>query len=333
MENFRSKIAALGLKIPAEEDFDEHGQPTDLKVKKDLEFFSTQRLECGRRLPRGFIYGKKKYYDLLKNVGKKDFPLNFPSSPDIKEAKVFFIPFNEEINSIIDDHNVFLNSAMSYSVTNAELSSLSRGQQFERIREVISEAAPLNLPFKRCIIETEFPLGYCLEHDHGIIEIAPMFSAYIEETAPNSYKFCPIITTRELSGAITVGPPAKEDESLPFEAFVRRLFDKDRKLCFAEETLSKPKSLPNGRGGRELNRVSPVIHVFLSKPKESASYQSLNGGTIDWLHSWSVRGHWRKCASLGKDREGAYCIPGFTWVKDHVRGDGPMVEKTRIVYN
>lgn len=53
---------------------------------------------------------------------------------------------------------------------------------------------------------------------------------------------------------------------------------------------------------------------------------------IDWQHQWRVRGHWRKISPnmIGKNREGEYAIVGRTWVKDFVKGDGPLIEKTRI---
>lgn len=54
---------------------------------------------------------------------------------------------------------------------------------------------------------------------------------------------------------------------------------------------------------------------------------------IDWSHRWAVRGHWRRHEGLGKNRAGEYCVEGFTWVTEHIRGpeDAPLIEKVRFV--
>jgi hypothetical protein len=52
---------------------------------------------------------------------------------------------------------------------------------------------------------------------------------------------------------------------------------------------------------------------------------------INWSHIWEVRAHWRSIPEkLGHDREGNYGVAGFTWVKNHIRGEGELVIKTRI---
>ena len=51
---------------------------------------------------------------------------------------------------------------------------------------------------------------------------------------------------------------------------------------------------------------------------------------IDWSHSWEVRGHWRKCTGIGKDRDGSYSVSGYTWIVNHVKGSGELVKKHRV---
>lgn len=50
---------------------------------------------------------------------------------------------------------------------------------------------------------------------------------------------------------------------------------------------------------------------------------------------FELRGHWRAHDGLGKDRDGNYCVGGFTWVKNHIRGDEnlPLIKKTRIIHS
>lgn len=74
-----------------------------------------------------------------------------------------------------------------------------------------------------------------------------------------------------------------------------------------------------------------IVHV---RPKKLQT-DRVEGTTreIDWTHRWAVRGHWRKTPQLGKDREGNYCMDGFTWVSEHVKGPegAPLIAKTRLV--
>jgi hypothetical protein len=51
---------------------------------------------------------------------------------------------------------------------------------------------------------------------------------------------------------------------------------------------------------------------------------------VDWSHQWEIRGHWRVCETIGKDRDGIYQVEGYTWVKNHIKGKGILVKKARI---
>lgn len=72
--------------------------------------------------------------------------------------------------------------------------------------------------------------------------------------------------------------------------------------------------------------------IVISSKASQKTLEKAVGETINWQHQWRVRGHWRKISPqmIGKDREGEYCIVGRTWIKDFVKGDGPLIEKTRI---
>lgn len=50
--------------------------------------------------------------------------------------------------------------------------------------------------------------------------------------------------------------------------------------------------------------------------------------------AYEVMGHWRRLfgkSNLGKNRQGNYCVVGRTWVKEHVRGQGELKKRTRLV--
>lgn len=84
-------------------------------------------------------------------------------------------------------------------------------------------------------------------------------------------------------------------------------------------------------GNGESTRIRQVVYV--ASKKEYLATVSQDRKPINWSHRWLVRGHWRKNDTIGKDREGVYCVHGFTWVTDHEKGpDGAvLINKVRIV--
>jgi hypothetical protein len=83
-------------------------------------------------------------------------------------------------------------------------------------------------------------------------------------------------------------------------------------------------------GENKFRKINKIIYVSTKKEYQKAETHA--GRTINWTHSWAVRGHWRKIQSIGKDREGVYQMKGFTWIKDFKKGtELPFVEKMRIV--
>lgn len=81
----------------------------------------------------------------------------------------------------------------------------------------------------------------------------------------------------------------------------------------------------------EKKKISRIIHI--GKKYETTEIRAIQSGRkIEWSHLWSVRGHWRKHEGIGKDREGIYQIPGYTFVRDHVKGIGEeVIKKIRVV--
>jgi hypothetical protein len=109
------------------------------------------------------------------------------------------------------------------------------------------------------------------------------------------------------------------------EAFVQRL---NYEKCGVERVREK---IRIGSGeSRRLHIVKRLIHV---RPKSQITETSLSGRSIEWSHRWFVRGHWRKTNGLGKDREGSYCVEGYTWVSEHEKGPDhlPTIKKVRVV--
>jgi len=81
------------------------------------------------------------------------------------------------------------------------------------------------------------------------------------------------------------------------------------------------------RKGIDPSKVRRIIHLV----SENKKIVYKTKGTIEYLHKFSVRGHWRKITSLGKNRSGDYVIDGKTWVSAHIKGEGDFIKKTRAI--
>lgn len=96
--------------------------------------------------------------------------------------------------------------------------------------------------------------------------------------------------------------------------------------------LSREKIKTGSKTERRTKEVRRIIYV---KPSKRYEYDEKElSRPIDWTHRFSVRGHWRALpGGLGKDRDGHYCIAGYTWVSEHIRGPEhvPFIKKTRLV--
>lgn len=105
------------------------------------------------------------------------------------------------------------------------------------------------------------------------------------------------------------------------ELFIDELTHKD--IVFGKTKKSKNPLLRNKCKYKNV--------VFVSKKKYINESQEKIPSLIEWSHKWEVMGHWRRCSTVGKDRDGNYNVIGLTWVSPHIRGEGELVIKTRIV--
>jgi transposase-like protein len=76
----------------------------------------------------------------------------------------------------------------------------------------------------------------------------------------------------------------------------------------------------------------PTKTIICGQKSAQVKLEHLSQKPIEWRQCWDVRGHWRKHNGIGKDRFGIYNRTGFTWVKEHIKGDvqSPVVKKTRV---
>lgn len=98
--------------------------------------------------------------------------------------------------------------------------------------------------------------------------------------------------------------------------------------------VGKDKVGPRGFsfGSSRYFSFKPVIYIARTKHLELAP-QKVNRQKIDWSHRFWVRGHYRKIEGVGKNRDGEYCLTGKTWVREHEKGEGELIDKVRIIKN
>ena len=87
--------------------------------------------------------------------------------------------------------------------------------------------------------------------------------------------------------------------------------------------------------GSTIKAIKPIYYVMDKKEEtEKRNYNRIKPlGHLAFDHSFKVRGHWRKINphTYGKNRQGEYIVTGMTWVKEHVRGEGDLIKKIRVV--
>jgi hypothetical protein len=98
------------------------------------------------------------------------------------------------------------------------------------------------------------------------------------------------------------------------------------------KTSSRVKFRDPKTGEKRLHKIRKVVMIY--PKKMSAEHQEdakLNH--VDFSHRFSVRGHWRKVAGVGKNRQDDYCVQGFTYVREYEKGPEhlPITKKTRVV--
>ena len=81
-------------------------------------------------------------------------------------------------------------------------------------------------------------------------------------------------------------------------------------------------------------KPSDVIYVLPKKEFDKLPEKITSRVIQKPSYAYEVMGHWRKLqspTSIGKDRQNQRGVRGYTWISAHVRGEGDIFKKTRIV--
>jgi hypothetical protein len=178
---------------------------------------------------------------------------------------------------------------------------------------------PFSLPFKTCWLEVMNGGLANWDMPSGRWELRGLL---IEEYAPEKFNYVLLVDQSNGRQALY----ALHDD-MDYEQHTEKFRKVAREAAFQTISRLNNRSLEAGvvnnheklkiktAQGKIFHRIRKIIYVVSKKsrglPIDGISQQ------VDWSHRWLVRGHWRSIAGLGKDRDGNYCIAGFTWVTEH----------------
>jgi len=82
---------------------------------------------------------------------------------------------------------------------------------------------------------------------------------------------------------------------------------------------------------RVFGKVKPYMFTYVKQVNTVYPNSSKAPQVVEWKHSWWVAGCWVKIHGIGKDRDGIRKIDGLTWRVPHIKGDGELLEKVRVL--
>lgn len=182
---------------------------------------------------------------------------------------------------------------------------------------------PLSLPFPCVWIESGS--GENIFQTVTKTYDAPLnvFGLIIKEIPNGEHRYYTLGTIESTEGVhepLISQPRAKELDSVFGEMFEDIRKSKDILMGEKRQSIKM-------RIGRDFLKTNRIIIVSPKKVKHK--YEDQN--KIEWKHTWEVMGHWRLIKGIGKNRTGDYIMLGLTWVKPHLRGEGPLVKKIRLI--
>jgi hypothetical protein len=212
-------------------------------------------------------------------------------------------------------------------VEEAKIFVISIPENVEKINLLSDSEKIPTAPFPVCFFEFSFVTE--VPGDGGEFSL---LGVLIEEVSPGNNDLYCFVRCGNSPPIILYYPHtvSRNSESF-FDTVAEGLFHHLDTSAFGVENIKQKVRFRRPEGDKSIRLIDKVIHVTPKKYREHV--KPLFSQLIDWTHRWSVRGHWRRAEGTGKNREGDYCVRGFTWVTDHIKGPEslPVVQKIRLV--
>ena len=200
---------------------------------------------------------------------------------------------------------------------------------------------PLNLPFPNMIFEvlgTDFLIG--------VIERTPCeYTMYRVDKKRDLYEIRWTNKDKDMNGRDAIAYDG-------LKAVIRRLLDTQINVKNYSTEINPKTPLMVKKKGSSKNKKKAIPTssvIIISKTKSSSRLKKLMGRAYELTCSFMTRGTWRglfkrnpdtgkfdksmgiDMTRIGKNRDKQRCVLGYTWVKEHPKGDGPMRDQIRIV--
>ena len=148
---------------------------------------------------------------------------------------------------------------------------------------------------------------------------------FVHELEPNRYMILGLLNT---NGKHEIVPIQDKSTLIIIENLLQRL----KKENHGIEEVNKKIKIRMKRHGKNIKQnhtIRRIIHVCPGRKE----YNSYGTRKVEWNAAWVTMGHWRRVNGIGKDRQGSYNQKGYTWVKEHIKGDKSkgIIKKLRFV--
>lgn len=228
-----------------------------------------------------------------------------------------------KLQSVVEDHPEIINTVLLKDFTVDDGVDIS-----EELLE--SEKGVLNLPFPVCLFEDTDKNLFNMSDDSGggafnKGQVLPDCKAMVVvEFNPGDYGF--ILFLRDGRSTWSIDKNSWVYTTAFSVCQMICDFVNSRKTVMG--TVQERIKVKTSRGNHFIKKV-----VVCGPHKLRDKTVSIGSRNVSWSHQWSVRGHWRRVPSVGKDREGNTINNGYTWVIPHVKGpeSSQLVNKVRIV--
>ncbi|MGE3608034.1 MAG: hypothetical protein AB7I27_00500 [Bacteriovoracaceae bacterium] len=268
--------------------------------------------------------------------GERDFSKDTVVTRLKEETKKEFCDLVKSANCICIDSDHLLRVAENSLATNPLT------EQVSIVDEKLSEI-PVCPPFSCQWIELSYSLNSSMAPSIKLNDyVITILGMLVHETSPNVFNIYTLENHRGLdrgsvnkfSASKNVSGSNSGESNLQMFFAVWMKAINNGSLCVedGEEVVMLPKDNAKKENKKRPHQIRRIVRIVPRNSKQEVK-PIMNKGKIDFSHRWEVRGHWRKVAGIGKDREGKYGVNGITWVKECVKGPEhrPIIKKIRWV--
>lgn len=228
------------------------------------------------------------------------------------------------LQEVLEDHPEVINTVLLQDFGVEEILEINNDLMEK-------EKGVLNLPFPVCLFEDTEKVLFNMTGEnggganHNGTPLPDAQALVVVEFSPGDYGFIIIMEDGRSTWSVDKNSWVYTTAFAVCEQICD--FVNSKRTCFG--TSNTRIKVKTSRGNHFIKKV---VHCGSTKLRDGNSRTTVSMA-VNWSHQWSVRGHWRRVPTVGKDREGNLTVKGFTWVVPHVKGPeaSELISKVRIV--